>query len=240
MAITNGGTAVLSSATFGESVGSSGALTVDGATSLFQTTVRLVIGENGAGTATVTGGATLNAGTITLASSAGSSGTLNIGAGAGNPAVAPGTLDTPSIIFGAGTGTINFNHTSANYVFAPAISGNGRVNVLAGTTILTADNTYSGGTTITAGTLQLGNGGTTGSIVGDVVDNGTLVFNRSASFAFGGVISGTGSVSQIGTGTTFLTGSNTYAGGTNLNGGILAVRATLTWEAGRSTLTAAR
>ena len=167
MAITNGGAAVVSSATLGAAVGSSGALTVDGATSLFQTTSDLVIGLNGAGTATVTGGATLNAGTtITLASSAGSSGTLNIGAGAGNPAVAPGTLDTPSIIFGAGTGTINFNHTSANYVFAPAISGNGRVNVLAGTTILIGANTYSGGTTISAGTLQLGNGGTTGSLQG--------------------------------------------------------------------------
>ena len=44
----------------------------------------------------------------------------------------------------------------------------------AGTTILTGNNTYTGGTTISAGTLQLGNGGTTGSIVGNVIDNGTL------------------------------------------------------------------
>ena len=40
--------------------------------------------------------------------------------------------------------------------------------------ILTGDNTYTGGTTISAGTLQLGNGGTTGSIVGNVTDNGAL------------------------------------------------------------------
>ena len=32
---------------------------------------------------------------------------------------------------------LNFNHTSDSYVFAPAISGNGTVNVLAGTTTLT-------------------------------------------------------------------------------------------------------
>ena len=83
-------------------------------------------------------------------------GTLNIGAGAGNPAAAPGTLTAPSVAFGAGTGTINFNHTSANYVFAPAISGNGTVNVLAGTTTLTAANTYSGPTNVNAGTLRAG------------------------------------------------------------------------------------
>jgi fibronectin-binding autotransporter adhesin len=60
-----------------------------------------------------------------------------IGAAAGSPAVAPGTLNSASVAFGGGTGSLNFNHTSANYVFAPTISGNGTVNVLAGTTILT-------------------------------------------------------------------------------------------------------
>ena len=83
-------------------------------------------------------------GPIFIATSAGSTGTLNIGAGAGSPAAAPGTLTAPSVAFGSGTGTINFNHTSPGYVFAPAIRGAGDVNVLAGTTILTADNSYTG------------------------------------------------------------------------------------------------
>ena len=48
-----------------------------------------------------------------------------------------------------------------------------------GTVILTAANTYTGGTTISGGTLQLGNGGTTGSIVGNITDNGVLEFNRT-------------------------------------------------------------
>ena len=69
---------------------------------------------------------------------------------------APGTITAPSVAFGAGTGTLNFNHTSANYVFAPAISGTGTVNVLAGTTTLTGANSYSGATNVNAGTLRAG------------------------------------------------------------------------------------
>ena len=48
-----------------------------------------------------------------------------------------------------------------------------------GTWTLDESFTYTGGTTINGGTLQIGNGGTTGSIVGNVLDNGSLVFNRS-------------------------------------------------------------
>jgi autotransporter-associated beta strand protein len=94
-----------------------------------------------------------------------------------------------------------------------------------GTMILSGDNSYTGGTTISAGTLQLGNGGANGSITGDVVDNGTFATNRSDTFAFGGVISGTGTFAQIGPGTTILTAANTYSGGTAINGGVLAVAA---------------
>ena len=89
--------------------------------------------------------------------------------------------------------------------------------------LLAADNTYTGGTTITAGTLQLGNGGTTGGIVGDVTDNGTLTFNRSDAVTFAGVISGMGAVNQIGSGTTILTVDSPYTGGTTVNGGTLVV-----------------
>ena len=86
---------------------------------------------------------------------------------------------------------------------------------------LTGNNTYTGGTTIAAGTLQLGDGGTTGSIVGDVLNNGTLAVNRSDTFTFEGVISGTGAFEQIGTGTTILTADNTYTGGTTIVAGTL-------------------
>ena len=102
----------------------------------------------------------------------------------------------------------------------------------AGTTILTADSTYAGGTTIcNCTTLVLGNGGTTGSITGDVVLGGTLAFNRSDAaatpYVFSGVISdeigSNGQVSQIGSGTTVLSGANTYSGGTTISNGTLVV-----------------
>ncbi|MBZ9847929.1 autotransporter outer membrane beta-barrel domain-containing protein [Mesorhizobium sp. CA14] len=120
-------------------------------------------------------------------------------------------------------GTLAFDRSDA-YTFAGLISGNGAVNQIgSGTTILTADNGYTGGTTISAGTLQLGNGGASGSITGDVVDNGMLAFDRSDAVTFGGVISGTGGLNQIGAGTTILTAANSYGGPTNVNSGTLLV-----------------
>ncbi len=78
------------------------------------------------------------------------------------------------------------------------ISGSGNlVQLGSGTVIITGANTYTGGTTISAGTLQVGNGSTTGSISGNVTDNGTLAFDRSDSVTFGGVISGTGGLPQL-------------------------------------------
>src|SRR5260370_10873212 len=61
-----------------------------------------------------------------------------------------------------------------------------------GTWTLDESFTYTGGTTINGGTLQIGNGGTSGSIAGNVSDKGTLVFDRSDSVTFSEVIAGTG------------------------------------------------
>ncbi len=89
---------------------------------------------------------------------------------------------------------------------------------------LTGTNTYSGGTVIDNGAqLIVGDGGTHGSITGDVVDNGILSFARSDDTSFGGAISGTGSVRQEGSGTLTLSGNNSYTGGTTVNGGTVRV-----------------
>ncbi|CAN7620933.1 autotransporter-associated beta strand repeat-containing protein [Bosea sp. LjRoot9] len=93
----------------------------------------------------------------------------------------------------------------------------------AGTLILTGANSYDGGTTINAGILQLGDGGTTGSIIGDVTDNAVLAINRSDTLTLAGVVSGSGVLQQNGGGTLILTGTNLYTGGTTINAGILQI-----------------
>ena len=142
-------------------------------------------------------------------------GLLSIGGGGTTGSVASATINN----FGA----LAFNR-SDSLTYDGAIVGTGGVRQIGtGTTILTGANTYSGGTTVNAGVLQLGNGGTTGSIIGDVVNDGVLAFNRSNGLTFAGVISGSGRVTQDGAGTTILTGFNTYAGGTAITGGTLQV-----------------
>lgn len=93
---------------------------------------------------------------------------------------------------------------------------------------LTGDNTYTGGSTIgNGGALQIGNGGTTGAIAGHVIGDGTLVFNRSNTYLFGGDISGTNKLVQAGTGKTILTGNNIHTGSTQINQGTLQVDGSL-------------
>jgi outer membrane autotransporter protein len=96
-----------------------------------------------------------------------------------------------------------------------------------GTLTIAGDATYTGGTIINGGVLQLGIGGPSGGILGDVVDNGVLAFNRSDTYTFNGAISGTGGVVQFGTGKTILTAVNTYTGPTFVNGGALSVNGSI-------------
>ena len=194
-------------------------------------TYSLSVGVHGSGTLTIADGGTVSVGdgqggvgngTVYLGTKGNSSGTLNIGGALGSAPVAPGALLASTVVFGPGAGVVNFNHTDMAYIFAPTITGSGTVNVLAGTTIFTADNTYAGNTTIASGAaLSLGNGGTTGNVVGPIFNSGVLAFDHSNTFIVPGVIAGTGAVQQNGTSTTILTADNLYTGGTTINDGSL-------------------
>ena len=113
------------------------------------------------------------------------------------PASSPAASRAVSL--GTPGGTIDTNGNDAT--LAQAIAGTGALTKSgAGTLTLTGANVHSGGTTIAAGTLQIGNGGTTGSLAGDVVDNAALAFNRSDAVTFAGAISGTGALTKLGGG----------------------------------------
>ena len=217
LTIANGGKvidiAAADTANIGRFAGSQGTVTVTGAGSSWSTSLGLNIGRLGTGTLTIADGGVVSTvgGPITIATNVGSIGTLNIGAGAGNPAAAPGTLTAPSLAFGAGTGTLNFNHTSTNYIVCARDQRQRHRQCARRHDHAHCCQHLYGGTIISAGRLQLGNGGTSGSITGNVVNNGIFAVNRSDAYVFGGVISGTGTFQQNGTGTTTLTAANTYA-----------------------------
>jgi autotransporter-associated beta strand protein len=110
-----------------------------------------------------------------------------------------------------------------------------------GTLTIAGDATYTGGTTIKGGSLVLGTGGSSGSILGNVdfcsnaadpgcdpSTNKALAFNRSDVYTFGGSINGPGQVAQIGSGQTILTGASSYSGPTTVVGGLLTVNGSIT------------
>ncbi|TCK30414.1 outer membrane autotransporter protein [Ancylobacter aquaticus] len=131
-------------------------------------------------------------------------------------------FDAGDVTLAAGGGTIDSNgfDIGADSV----LGGEGALTKTGtGTLTLTGANTYTGGTVISGGTLQIGNGRAAGSILGDVTNNSVLAFNRSDAFTMAGAISGTGAVVQAGSGTLYLTGANTYSGGTTITTGTLRV-----------------
>ncbi len=93
-----------------------------------------------------------------------------------------------------------------------------------GTLTLLGNNTYSGTTTISGGTLQIGNGGATGTLgTNNVANSGALIFNSSAATFAPITISGSGNVAKLGSGTLTFSNANSYTGGTLLAQGIIQV-----------------
>ena len=211
------------------------------------------------GASTYSGGTSLNAGTLNINSvSAIGSGALTIAGSTtiNNTSGLPITLATNNtqtwsgdFTFGGssalnmGTGavtmmgnrTITTNGAGALTVGPIGQSGGSwqLIKTGAGKLIFGGSNSYSGPTTISAGTLQIGAGGASGSLApaSSITDNATLAFNRSNTITQGidlsGAISGTGSVVQLGAGTLNMAGSNTYSGGTQILAGTLLLSGSL-------------
>ena len=175
----------------------------------------IALTKAGAGTMILTGDNT-NTGTTTI-----SAGILQVGAGG-----SIGTLGTGAVVNNAG---LVFNRSDSgytSYVVPNTISGTGTVTKSgAGLITLTGTNSWSGITTISSGTLQVGAGGSTGTLgSGAVANNATLIFNRSdSSYIAPNAISGAGALIKTGAGKITLTGTSTHTGTTTISEGTLQI-----------------
>jgi len=117
--------------------------------------------------------------------------------------------------------------TSASILVSAAIAGGaGIVKTGAGDLVLSANNTFSGTTAVTAGWLRLGAGGSTGSVAGPVTvatASTAVVIDRADDLTVATVISGSGGLFKEGGNTVTLTGANSYTGGTTLFAGTVVV-----------------
>ena len=91
------------------------------------------------------------------------------------------------------------------------------------TLTLAGANTYTGPTTVSAGTLQISGLLGNGTYAALITNNATLTLSNTASQTFSGTISGTGALNKANTGTLTLSGTNTYSGGTTLSAGTLSI-----------------
>ncbi len=138
--------------------------------------------------------------------------TLQIGNGAatGNLTGNTNITDNGSMVFDVATpGTVTINGS---------INGTGSITQTGtGTTVLTQNNNYNT-TTINAGTLQVGNGsssGTLGTATSTITDNGMLTFDNTSQITLTNILNGTGGLTQMGAaGTLTIMGVNTYSGPT--------------------------
>ncbi|MFD1198347.1 autotransporter-associated beta strand repeat-containing protein [Brucella gallinifaecis] len=190
---------------------------------------------SGAGTLTKTGSGTLTlsgyndyAGTIINGGAVSVSADDNLGIATGSVIINGGTLQAATAFSSARSAVLNAQggtfQTDGSLSWSGVVSGAGALTKSgADALILTAENTYMGGTTIDAGRLQIGNGGNTGMINGNVINNGVFAFDRLDDVTFSGAVMGTGSFEKSGGGALTLTATNSYTGNTDVLNGALYI-----------------
>jgi fibronectin-binding autotransporter adhesin len=241
-AITGAGSVLTAATGFSVGTSAAGSVTVSSGGSA-TIAGRIILGTTGSGTLSIGSGGSVTVGQLQLGTNSGSIGTLNLNSG--------GTLNvggTSGLLTGGGTAALNFsggtlkvagsNLTTTlpatltntftvdtnglNATLSGALTGSGALTKAGtGQLTLSATNTYAGGTTISAGTLLI-----TGFITGNITNHGTVAFNRLDDYTFGGVISGSGGLTQDGY-VLRLSSAQTYTGPTTITSGYLILPSTV-------------
>lgn len=132
---------------------------------------------------------------------------------------APVTMEDNTTFQGAGTATFVFSGNLGG--FSDLIKTGSSKLILSGT------NNYAGTTTISGGTLQIGNDGASGSLPsGAVVNNAALRFDRTGTLLVPNDISGSGGITidcPIDAGTVVFSGNNRFTGSVTVNSGALRI-----------------
>ena len=197
-----------------------------------------------AGANTYSGGTTVNQGVLTFLNRTAQppSGMTNVAAGAtlglgvGTSANLYGAVDVDSLFAGTNSlvnsdpnSNVGIDTTAGDFTYASNIPAAtmGLTKLGANTLTLTGSNNYTGLTTVSSGTLQLGDG-TSGhdgiALTGNIVNNAALVYNLNGNQTYSGQINGAGSVTKTGPGTLTLTSFSSYAGPTIIIGGTLKLQ----------------
>ncbi|EFR0737307.1 autotransporter outer membrane beta-barrel domain-containing protein [Salmonella enterica] len=166
--------------------------------------------------------------TLTLNTGTEISGSITDGnnsASANNNLILDGEGTLGSSISGLNSVTSSGDWTLSGATMNLSGTTNSALWVKSGTLIVNGAMTAKGATVDSGTTLQIGNGGTLGAFNGDIVDNGTLTFNRSDAAVYGSVISGSGNVVKQGGGELTLSNNNSYSGGTTIAEGTLTATA---------------
>ncbi|WDG54754.1 autotransporter domain-containing protein [Pseudomonas chlororaphis] len=247
--IKNGGQVTSQDGIIGANQGTNGNASIDGAGSLWETLGDLTVGQGGNASLVLANQsvAKVGSGILRIAADGTSNAALYVGATSDKAADAKGagSLEAKRVVFGQGQGLVQFNHNDQNYQFDAGFEGQGRINHIAGQTVFNGDSSgFTGQLNVKGGELLLNNrmagqvqvdqnaslhigafNGSQGEVLSDIGNDGQVVFDRNNQYQYDHVIYGSGSVEQRGTGTTVLTGENTYNGGTLISNGTLQLGA---------------